>query len=94
MDRLEKRIRQAVSDGRWVFTDHAEEQLAHRHVEGWQVVAGVADGETLESHPKAKPNPKVLIRQSLADGAMIIAVWGYVKSIRSAALITVYFELP
>ncbi len=94
MDRIDKAIRQAVSDGRWLFTDHADEQLANRGVEGWQVVAGVGDGETVESHPKAKPNPKVLIRQTLPDGTSIIAVWGFIKSIRSATLITVYFELP
>ena len=91
MRKIELRIRKAIKAGRWVFTDHAEERLAERGIEEWQVVEGVGPGETLEVHPESKPHPKVLIRQSLADGSTVVTVWAYLKSINSAALITVYF---
>jgi hypothetical protein len=67
--------------------------LAERKIEGWQLIDGVEEGETLQIDPSAKPNPKILLRQILADGTPIIAVWAYIKSIRSATLITVYFEV-
>ena len=91
MHRLEARIRNAIAEGRWSFTDHADERIAERGIESWQIIEGVDEGETILIDPMAKPNPKMLIRQMLPDGAAVVAVWAFVKSINSAALITVYF---
>jgi hypothetical protein len=40
---------------------------------------------------KAKPNPKLVIRQVLPDDTAVVAVRAFVKSIDSAALVTIYF---
>jgi hypothetical protein len=92
MQKIEARIRQAVSEGRWAFTVHAEERLAERGIEPWQVLAGFEDGETIRADEKSKPNPKILLRQILSDGTPIVTVWAFLKSLDSATLVTVYFE--
>jgi hypothetical protein len=49
-------------------------------------------GDLLKAQPRAKPNPKILVQQNLPDGQDVIAVWAHLRSIRSAKLVTVYFE--
>ena len=62
MTNLESRIRRAIADEQWTFTNHAEQRLNERDIEGWQVIAGVEAGQTIEVVPSALPNPKIVIR--------------------------------
>jgi hypothetical protein len=71
---------------------HADTQLAMRGVPRWQTVAGFIDATLIAEYPNAVPNSKVLVRQLLPDGSEAVAVWAYVRSIRSAKLVTLYFE--
>ena len=91
MESVFEKISRAIVEGRVTFTDHADDRLAERHIEAWQVVDGFDSAKLIEVDPKAKPNPKVVTRQALADGTPVIAVWAFVKSIDSATLITVYY---
>lgn len=55
-------------------------------------MAGFDEAELVAEYPQAKPNPKVITRQLLPDGSEAVAVWAYVRSIRCAKLVTLYFE--
>jgi hypothetical protein len=92
MKSLYDKIKQAISREKVVFSLHADNRLRERGVVRWQVVEGFALGELVGSHPANQPDPKILVRQTLADGSEVMAVWAFVESIRSAKLITVYFE--
>lgn len=92
MRRLEDRIRAAASRGKVVFSIHADNRLQERRITRWQVVDGVSDGEVIQAHPGAMPNPKILVRERLADDTMVLAVWSYLESLKCAKLVTVYFE--
>lgn len=92
MEKVEKQIIAAVRNGRWVVSSHADDRLAERQIETWQVVEGFDDGETILVNPDAIPNPKILRRQSLPDGTEVVVVWSYDHAARVAKLVTVYFE--
>ena len=92
MGRWYERIRKAIKEERVVFSLHAENQLASRGVVRWQAVAGFEEAQLVSERPEAKPNPKIQVRQSLPDGTDVLAVWSYVRSIRTAKLVTLYFE--
>ena len=92
MDKTEKQIIAAVRGGRWVASSHADDRLAERRIETWQVVEGFDDGETILVDPDAVPNPKILRRQRLPDGIEVVVVWSYDHAARVAKLVTVYFE--
>ena len=91
VDALYEQIRRAIDDDRIVFSIHADVQLEMRGMVRWQAVAGFFDGTLLASHPHARPNPKILMRQLLPDGTESVAVWSYVRSIECAKLVTLYF---
>jgi hypothetical protein len=57
----------------------------------WQIVAGFGESELLEVVPHAKPYPKLLMRQNLADGSDVIVVWSYIQSLKSANVVSVFF---
>jgi hypothetical protein len=90
--RLHERILEAIQEDRLVFSLHAENQLSSRGVLRWQAVAGFWDGRLASEHPRARPNPKILMHQMLPDGTEVVAVWAYVASIDRAKLVTLYFE--
>jgi len=92
MTRLEEQIAEAVRDERLAISDHADEQLEERNVETWQVIGGFENGRTIDVVPHARPNPKILRRQSLADGTEVIVVWSFDRRFRVAKVVTVYFE--
>ena len=92
MDRLFERIRRAVREERIVFTVHADNRLHERNVERWHLIESFETGHVIQSHRSARPDPKLVVEQMIPSGETVIAVWGYVKSIRKAKLITVYFE--
>lgn len=91
MGRLFDTIRTTVADGRYVVGQHAAERLDERGVLEWQVVDGVEDGSLLVERPDDLPNPAVEVRQVLADGTEVKAVWSYIVSADVAKLVTVHF---
>ena len=66
---------------------HAAERLDERGVLEWQVVDGIEDGSLIAERPNAEPNPAVEVRQSLAEGSEVKAVWSHVVSADVAKLI-------
>jgi len=90
--RLYEKIRRAIAEDRLVFSLHAENRLSSRGVVRWQAVAGFMEAELAGEYPQARPNPKILMRQTLPDGAEIMAVWAYVESLEAAKLVTLYYR--
>lgn len=73
------------------FSWHADERCEEREISDWQIVDGFAEAELVRERPSSKPNPSVVVRQRLADGAEVEAVWSYLVESRRALLVTVYF---
>ena len=84
-------IRNLVLQNRYRVSQHAAERLEERGVLDWQVVHGIEHGDWITENPQAQPNPSVEVRQSLADGTPIKAVWSHVIAIDVAKLVTVHF---
>ena len=84
-------IRSLVMNGRYVVGSHAAERLDERGILEWQLVDGVEQGSLIAEDPRALPNPSVEIRQLLADGTQVKAVWSHVISANVAKLVTVHF---
>jgi hypothetical protein len=91
LGRLFETIRALVINGRYLVGEHATVRLDERGVLEWQVVDGIDRGELIVERPEALPNPAVEIRQLLADGTEIKAVWSHVISLDAAKLVTVHF---
>jgi hypothetical protein len=91
MPALFNRIRKLVVDGRYVIGEHAVERLAERGILEWRVVDGIEGGKLIVEKPDAMPHPTVEVRQSLADGTEIKAVWAHLISVDVAKLVTVHF---
>jgi hypothetical protein len=91
MGRLFDTIRQLVSAERYVVGQHASERLEERGILEWQAVSGLDEGELIVERPDAKPNPAVEVRESLADGTEIKAVWSHLRQAGVAKLVTVHF---
>jgi hypothetical protein len=91
MGALFNRVRQLVIDGRYVVGQHATERLEERGILEWQIVDGVAGGILLRERPESNPNPAIEVRQLLADGTDVTAVWSVVIAANFAKLVTVYF---
>jgi hypothetical protein len=64
---------------------------------GWRstdepvVVGGAHPTLLLEERPLDRPNPSVVVREWLADGSEVRAVWSWLKQSRRAQLVTVYW---
>jgi hypothetical protein len=91
MGKLFNSIRQAVEEDRCIIGQHANERLRERGIPAWQVLAGVADGIMIVERPDALPNPAVEVRQELADGTVVKAVWSFLGKSGYAKLVTVHF---
>ncbi len=91
MSRLFQTIRDLVLAGRYVVGQHAAERLDERGVLEWQVVDGIEQGVLLSENPERLPNPTVEVRQSLADGTEVKAVWSHMVLVDVAKLVTVHF---
>lgn len=91
MGQLFNDIRSLVRNGRYVVGQHAAERLDERGVLEWQVINGIDDGELIVERPDASPNPSVEVRQTLADGTEVKAVWSHLISADVAKLVTVHF---
>jgi len=91
MATLFARIREAVRAGRYVFSDHADNAVADRGFENWQIAAGLEEARLLRVIRDAKPNPKVEVEQILSDGSSYKAVWSWLAYTQHAKLVTVHF---
>lgn len=91
MGRLFETIRTLIAGGRYVVGQHAAERLDERGVLEWQVVDGVDAGSLIVERPNAQPNPAVEVRQWLADGIEVKAVWSHLASADVAKLVTIHF---
>lgn len=91
MSRLFRRIREAVRDDRFVVSWHADERCEERGVAVWQLVAGLDDAELVRERPRSKPHPSVVVREELADGSEVEAIWAWMEESERAKLVTVYF---
>ena len=91
MGRLFDTIRQLVIAERYVVGQHASERLEERGILEWQVVSGLDEGELIVERPDAKPNPAVKVRETLADGTEVKAVWSHLRQTGMAKLVTVHF---
>ena len=92
MGKLLDRIRRAVNDERFVVSWHADERCEEREVAVWQVVAALDDAELVRERPQSKPLPSVVVRQKLADGSEVEAIWAWMSRSGRAKLVTVYFR--
>lgn len=91
MGMLFDNIRTLVMNGRYVVGQHAAERLDERGILEWQVVEGIDGGDLLTERPNDLPNPAVEVRETLADGTEVKAVWSHIVSIDVAKLVTVHF---
>jgi hypothetical protein len=65
--------------------------LDERGILEWQVVDGIESGELITERPDGSPHPVAEVRQTLADGTEVKAVWAYMKTMDVAKLVTVHF---
>jgi hypothetical protein len=94
MGKLLLAIREAVAQNQYLVSWHADERCEERGVTAWQLVAGLPEAELVEERPRSRPNPSVLVRQLLANGAEVEVVWSWLERSRNAKLVTVYFPGP
>ncbi len=71
MGQLFEDIKRAVSEARYVVSDHADERLRERKIELWQVINGLESGKLLQERPGSAPLPTVEVEQLLADGTPV-----------------------
>ncbi len=91
MSLLFDKIRQLVSEEKYVIGLHASERLEERGIMEWQAVDGLEECELLLEKPKATPNPAVEVLETLPDGTEFKAVWSLLSQSGVAKLVTVHF---
>ena len=90
MGRLFDQIQEAIVDGRFIVSLHADERCEERGVTAWQLVADFEEVELVRERPSSRPNPSIVVRQILPDGTEVEAIWGWLSNNRHAKLVTVY----
>ena len=85
------RIREAVREERFLVSWHADERCEGRSITAWQIAVGLDDARLVQAWPHSQPNPTVVVRQLLADGSEVEAVWAWLPASRRAMLVTVYW---
>ena len=70
---------------------HADQRAEEREVAVWQLVTGLAEAKLERERPASKPHPTIVVRQELADGIEVEAIWAWLPESRRAMLVTVYF---
>jgi hypothetical protein len=91
MAELFERIQLVARENRYFFSDHADNMLRERGILHWQIVEGLQHGKLLAERPNTRPNPTVEVEQLLPDGVPYMAVWGHVRALDTAKLVTVHF---
>ena len=84
-------IRGLVATGRYVVGQHAAERLEERGILEWQAVDGIETGTLLSERLDTLPHPTVEVRETLADGTEVKAVWSYIASANITKLVTIHF---
>lgn len=92
MGKLLDQIRSAVRDDRFLVSWHADERFEERGVSAWQLIAGLEDAALIRERPRSKPNPSVIVRQTLADGTEVEVIWSWMSESHRAKLVTAYFR--
>ena len=54
------------------------------------LVAGLEGARLKRERPASKPHPSIVVREELADGTEVEAVWAWLPESRRAMLVTVY----
>jgi len=92
MGRLFNTIRDALRADRFVVSWHADERCEERGVAVWQLAASFDEAELVRERPQSKPHASVVVRQELADGSEVEAIWAWMTQSGRAKLVTVYFR--
>ena len=91
MGRLFEQIKQAVREDRFLVGWHADERCEERGASDWQIVSGLEEAELVRERPRSKPNPSIVVQQSLPDGSEIEVIWSWLAYTGEAKLVTVCF---
>jgi hypothetical protein len=83
-------IADAVANGNFLVSIHAQRRLRERGIELWQIEAGVEQWIVEEVRPDDLPNPSIKCRQELPDGASVTAIWAWVPEDNIGLLVTVF----
>ena len=67
-------IRDAVRNGRIVFTDHEEGEALEDHITDSELKASVLSGEIIEEYPDDRPYPSCLIYRITPEGNPVHSV--------------------
>lgn len=81
-----------MRDDRYVIAWHADDRCEERSVTAWQLVAGLAEAELVRERPRSRPNPSVVVRQTLPDGLEVEVIRAWLSDSRRAKLVTVFFR--
>jgi hypothetical protein len=92
LGKLLDQIRAAIQDDRYLVSWHADERAEERGVTAWQLVAGFDEAELVRERPRSKPNPSIIVRQTLIDGTEVEVIWSWLPRSRRAVLVTVYLR--
>ena len=65
MGRLFDQIQEAIAEGRFLVSLHADERCEERGVTAWQLVADFEEAELVRERPSRQPNPSIVVRQIL-----------------------------
>jgi hypothetical protein len=85
-------IRAAVRDERYLVSWHADERAEERGITAWQIVTELDRAELVRERPRSKPNPSIVVRQTLIDGTEVEVIWSWLPQSRKAILVTMYFR--
>ena len=88
---LPQSIATAIGNESYLVSLHAQRRLRDRSIELWQIEAGVTGWVVEEVRPDDLPNPSMVCKQTLLDGAEVTVVWALVPEESQALLVTVYF---
>ena len=92
MSKLFDQIKRAVRHDCFLVGWHVDERFEERGVSNWQIVSGLEDAELVRERPRSKPNPSIVVRQTLPDGTEIEVIWSWLAKNSEAKLVTVYFR--
>lgn len=87
-------IRDAVRNGRYRPTIHADERSVAEQITDEEIFASVLGGEVIEDYPDDRPFPSCLIYGETIGGDVVHSVWAYDANQTLAILITVYRPDP
>jgi hypothetical protein len=87
-------IVQAIYRGRFLVSDHADEEARNDRLSLDEIAASVTGGEVIEDYPRDYPYPGCLVLGFNGRGEPIHSVWAYNELPGFAVLITAYRPAP